>query len=107
MLPAAEGTEGARHRSQLRDRARRHQRPRGRRADVVVSYVTVPETAERVADEIRAGGGRALAVRAAVSREDQVRGPRWPRATSGSRLRTSHLALRCASPTTWRPGSGP
>jgi glucose 1-dehydrogenase len=42
-------------------------------ADVVVNYVSAPETAERVAAEIRAGGSRALAIRADVSREDQVR----------------------------------
>jgi glucose 1-dehydrogenase len=41
-------------------------------ADVVVNYVSAPETAERVAEEIRAGGSRALAIRADVSREDQV-----------------------------------
>ena len=41
-------------------------------ADVVVNYVTKPETAERVAAEIQAGGVRALAIRADVSREDQV-----------------------------------
>jgi len=43
-------------------------------ADVVVNYVSAPEAAEGVAAEIRAGGSRALAVRADVSREDQVRG---------------------------------
>jgi glucose 1-dehydrogenase len=42
-------------------------------ADVVVNYVSAPETAEQVAGEIRAGGRRALAIRADVSREDQVR----------------------------------
>lgn len=41
-------------------------------ADVVVNYVSAPEAAERVAEEIRAGGRRALAIRADVSREDQV-----------------------------------
>ncbi|HTR21827.1 MAG TPA: SDR family NAD(P)-dependent oxidoreductase, partial [Gemmatimonadales bacterium] len=41
-------------------------------ADVVVNYVSAPEAAERVAEEIRAGGSRALAIRADVSREDQV-----------------------------------
>jgi len=41
-------------------------------ADVVVNYVSAPETAEAVAAEIRAGGSRALAIRADVSREDQV-----------------------------------
>jgi len=41
-------------------------------ADVVVNYVSAPEAAERVAEEIRAGGSRALAIRADVSREEQV-----------------------------------
>jgi len=41
-------------------------------ADVVVNYVSAPEAAEQVAEEIRAGGGRALAIRADVSQEDQV-----------------------------------
>jgi len=41
---------------------------------VVVNYVSAPEAAERVAEEIRAGGSRAFAIRADVSREDQVRG---------------------------------
>ena len=43
-------------------------------ADVAVNYVANPEAAERVAAEIRAGGVQALAVRADVSREDDVRG---------------------------------
>ena len=42
-------------------------------ADVVVNYVSAPETAEQVAGEIRAEGRRALAIRADISREDQVR----------------------------------
>lgn len=41
-------------------------------ADVVVNYVSAPDAAERVAEEIRAGGSRALSIRADVSREDQV-----------------------------------
>lgn len=41
-------------------------------ADVVVNYVSAPEAAEGVAEQIRAGGSRALAIRADVSREDQV-----------------------------------
>ena len=41
-------------------------------ADVVVNYVSAPEAAEGVAEEIRAGGSRALVIRADVSREDQV-----------------------------------
>ena len=41
---------------------------------MVVNYVSAPEAAERVAEEIRAGGSRAFAIRADVSREDQVRG---------------------------------
>ena len=40
-------------------------------ADVVVNYVSAPGTAERVAEEICAGGSRAMAIRADVSREDQ------------------------------------
>jgi glucose 1-dehydrogenase len=42
-------------------------------ADVVVNYVVNPEVAERVAGDIRASGVRALAIRADVSREDEVR----------------------------------
>jgi glucose 1-dehydrogenase len=41
-------------------------------ADVVVNYVAAPEAAEAVAAEIRGFGVRALAVRADVSREDEV-----------------------------------
>ena len=41
-------------------------------ADVVVNYVTHPETAEEVAHQIEAGGRRALAIKADVSREDDV-----------------------------------
>jgi glucose 1-dehydrogenase len=41
-------------------------------ANVVVNYVTRPEEAERVADEIRRGGRRALAARADVSNEADV-----------------------------------
>jgi glucose 1-dehydrogenase len=43
-------------------------------ADVVVNYVTDPEAAEAVAAEIRAGGSRAMAIRADVSREEPVQG---------------------------------
>ena len=42
-------------------------------ADVVVNYVTNPAAAERVTAAIRAGGVRAVAVRADVSREEDVR----------------------------------
>jgi glucose 1-dehydrogenase len=42
-------------------------------ADVMVNYVSAPEAAERVAEEIRTGGSRGLVFRADVSREDQVR----------------------------------
>jgi glucose 1-dehydrogenase len=42
-------------------------------ADVVVNYIVNPVVAERVAAEIRAGGVKALAIRADVSREDEVR----------------------------------
>jgi glucose 1-dehydrogenase len=41
-------------------------------ASVVVNYVVNPETAEAVADDIRAAGGEAMALRADVSREDDV-----------------------------------
>jgi len=41
-------------------------------ADVVVNYVANTEAAERIASEIAAGGVRAMAVNADVSREDQV-----------------------------------
>ena len=41
-------------------------------ADVVVNYVTHPETAEEVAHEIEAMGRRAVAIQADVSREDEV-----------------------------------
>ncbi|HET7874284.1 MAG TPA: SDR family oxidoreductase [Methylomirabilota bacterium] len=41
-------------------------------ADVVVNYVTAPEAAEKIAAELRAGGVQALAIRADVSKEDQV-----------------------------------
>jgi glucose 1-dehydrogenase len=41
-------------------------------ARVVVNYISGPERAERVVDEIRRAGGEAVAVRADVSKEDQV-----------------------------------
>ncbi|HKM64695.1 MAG TPA: SDR family NAD(P)-dependent oxidoreductase, partial [Acidisphaera sp.] len=41
-------------------------------ADVVVNFVTGPESAQGVVDEIQQGGRRAVAVRADVSREDEV-----------------------------------
>jgi glucose 1-dehydrogenase len=41
-------------------------------ASVVVNYVANPETAEAVADDVRAAGGDAMALRADVSREDDV-----------------------------------
>ena len=41
-------------------------------ADVVVNYVSSPDTAEEVAHEIEAMGRRALAIKADVSREDEV-----------------------------------
>jgi glucose 1-dehydrogenase len=41
-------------------------------AKVVVNYVSAPEQAERVVSEIRQGGGEAIAIRADVSKEDQV-----------------------------------
>jgi len=41
-------------------------------ADVVVNYVTHPETADEVVHEIEAMGRRAIALKADVSREDEV-----------------------------------
>lgn len=41
-------------------------------ADVIVNYVTHPETADEVAHEIEAMGRRAMAVKADVGREDEV-----------------------------------
>ena len=41
-------------------------------AKVVVNYVSAPEQAERVVNEIRQSGGEAIAIRADVSKEDQV-----------------------------------
>jgi glucose 1-dehydrogenase len=43
-------------------------------ADVVVNYVTNPEQAEEVAHEIEAMGRRAIAIKADVSKEDEVVG---------------------------------
>ena len=41
-------------------------------ANVVVNYVTKPEVAQLVVDEIKANGGTAIALAADVSKEDQV-----------------------------------
>ena len=41
-------------------------------APVVVNYVADPPSAERVVDEIRTTGGEAMAIRADVSKEDEV-----------------------------------
>ncbi|MEO8096037.1 MAG: glucose 1-dehydrogenase [Pseudolysinimonas sp.] len=41
-------------------------------ADVIVNYVVDPQSAEAVAEEIRQHGRRAIAIRADVSREDEV-----------------------------------
>lgn len=41
-------------------------------ADVVVNYVSHPEEAERVVNVIRSAGSKAIAIRADVSREDEV-----------------------------------
>jgi glucose 1-dehydrogenase len=41
-------------------------------AKVVVNYVTGPERAEQISDEIRQAGGEAIAIHADVSKEDQV-----------------------------------
>lgn len=43
-------------------------------AAVVVNYVVHPETAEKIVADIKAAGGNALAIKADVSREDDVRG---------------------------------
>jgi glucose 1-dehydrogenase len=43
-------------------------------ADVVVNFVTNPEAAEEVAHQIEAGGRRAIAIKADVSNEDEVKG---------------------------------
>jgi len=42
-------------------------------ADVVVNYVTNPEAAEEAAHQIEAGGRRAIAIKADVSQEDEVK----------------------------------
>jgi glucose 1-dehydrogenase len=41
-------------------------------ADVVINYVTDPQAAEEVAQEIIGFGGRAITIQADVSKEDQV-----------------------------------
>ena len=46
-----------------------------RGADVVVNYVVQPEVAQKIVDEINTGnGGKAIALKADVSKEDEVRG---------------------------------
>lgn len=45
-----------------------------RGANVVVNYVTHPEVAQQIVDDIEQSGGHALAMHADVSREDDVRG---------------------------------
>jgi glucose 1-dehydrogenase len=42
-------------------------------ADVVVNFVTNPEAADEVAHQIEAGGRRAIAIKADVSKEDEVK----------------------------------
>jgi len=42
------------------------------RANVVVNYVSMPQAAQEVVDEIKANGGNAIALQADVSKEDQV-----------------------------------
>lgn len=42
-------------------------------ADVVVNYVTDPNSANAVVDELKQSGVNAMAIRADVSREDQVK----------------------------------
>src|ERR1700733_14439538 len=41
-------------------------------ANVVVNFVTHPEMAQQVVDEIKSNGGNAIALQADVSKEDQV-----------------------------------
>jgi len=41
-------------------------------AKVVVNYVTAPDKAQQLVEDIREGGGEAMAVRADVSKEDEV-----------------------------------
>src|SRR5262245_29846596 len=41
-------------------------------ADVIVNFVTQPDTAKRIAGDIAAGGVRAMAIQADVSNETQV-----------------------------------
>ncbi|HEY3521796.1 MAG TPA: SDR family NAD(P)-dependent oxidoreductase, partial [Rhodanobacteraceae bacterium] len=46
-----------------------------RGANVVVNYVVQPDVAQKIVDEINAGtGGKAIAIKADVSKEDEVRG---------------------------------
>jgi glucose 1-dehydrogenase len=46
-----------------------------RGANVVVNYVVQPEAAQKIVDDINAaGGGKAIALKADVSKEDEVRG---------------------------------
>jgi glucose 1-dehydrogenase len=46
-----------------------------RGANVVINYVVQPEDTRKIVDEINAGGGgKAVAIKADVSREDEVRG---------------------------------
>jgi glucose 1-dehydrogenase len=42
-------------------------------ADVVVNYVVHPETADQVVEKIRSAGSRAIAVKADVSKEEEVK----------------------------------
>ena len=41
-------------------------------ANVVVNYISKPETAEAIADKIRSFGSKAIAIHADVSKEDEV-----------------------------------
>lgn len=43
-------------------------------ASVIINYVTHPETATQIVADIQAAGGHALAIKADVSREDEVQG---------------------------------
>ena len=42
-------------------------------ASVAINYVTNPDAANRITDKIKASGAEAMAIRADISREDEVR----------------------------------
>ena len=65
-------------------------------ADVVINYVTDPAKAEALADEIRAGGSRALALRADVSDESGGRGCSAPCSMSSARSTSWSTTPACS-----------